>query len=341
MENEEDVYAQVQEFCVNGCNDSAAGYETFRQNPLAIIRLNHRYQDTQHYRLATVSLGLLCVLLLTAVLGISMSYNNGNNELSKTLSLLTDNQTTQMEDILSSYENMTKEKEVLMREIRKLQTNYTRLIKERDQSQSNYINMTGERDQLKTILNFTNKEKDLIQTRFNSLTGDMAQLQTHYNTMADEKYHIQKKIAQLELKISQELGCCPVGWRRLKSRCYYLSSEKKNWSESRENCIREESDLVIIDSKEEQLFLNGLGDNLKFWIGLTDSEQEVAWKWVDGTSPTITFWEQGQPNDFLGDQDCAQFKSFVHSPNRPFIESWSDMICSLTNQWVCESTARV
>uniref|UniRef100_A0A3P8ZAZ3 C-type lectin domain-containing protein n=1 Tax=Esox lucius TaxID=8010 RepID=A0A3P8ZAZ3_ESOLU len=117
-------------------------------------------------------------------------------------------------------------------------------------------------------------------------------------------------------------GCCPVGWRRLKSRCYYLSSEKKNWSESRENCIREESDLVIIDSKEEQLFLNGLGDNLKFWIGLTDSEQEVAWKWVDGTN-------------------CAQFKSFVHSPNRPFIESWSDMICSLTNQWVCESTARV
>lgn len=45
---------------------------------------------------------------------------------------------------------------------------------------------------------------------------------------------------------------CPL-WVSFGPSCYYISSEAKTWEESRKDCQRRNSDLVIINSDEEQV----------------------------------------------------------------------------------------
>ncbi|CAB1328245.1 unnamed protein product [Coregonus sp. 'balchen'] len=81
-----------------------------------------------------------------------------------------------------------------------------------------------------------------------------------------------------------------------------------------------------------QKILNKLGGEMYFWIGLTDSEKEGIWKWVDGTTPTTTqFWREGEPNNAQGGENCAVFNSF--SDNLGNIQSWNDQPCSLLIHW--------
>uniref|UniRef100_A0A8C9WNR5 C-type lectin domain-containing protein n=1 Tax=Scleropages formosus TaxID=113540 RepID=A0A8C9WNR5_SCLFO len=72
---------------------------------------------------------------------------------------------------------------------------------------------------------------------------------------------------------------CPERWNSFK--CYYMSTEQKTWNESQNFCKQKGADLVIINSKEEQGFIDLF--NQPFWIGLSDKETEGTWKWVDGT----------------------------------------------------------
>uniref|UniRef100_A0A3P9J1J0 C-type lectin domain-containing protein n=1 Tax=Oryzias latipes TaxID=8090 RepID=A0A3P9J1J0_ORYLA len=46
---------------------------------------------------------------------------------------------------------------------------------------------------------------------------------------------------------------CPEGWKRFGSSCYYKSTERKNWLDSRSFCQFVGSDLVVVNSKEEQV----------------------------------------------------------------------------------------
>ncbi|KAL7841696.1 hypothetical protein SRHO_G00253870 [Serrasalmus rhombeus] len=74
---------------------------------------------------------------------------------------------------------------------------------------------------------------------------------------------------------------CPHGWRRFKSSCYHVSHNINTWDQGRQDCRRKEADLVIINSREEQIFVSGLASN--FWIGLSVRDHLRQWKWVDGT----------------------------------------------------------
>uniref|UniRef100_A0A674B391 C-type lectin domain-containing protein n=1 Tax=Salmo trutta TaxID=8032 RepID=A0A674B391_SALTR len=71
---------------------------------------------------------------------------------------------------------------------------------------------------------------------------------------------------------------------RFERSCYYISSfyistVKNTWDYARQDCLNRGADLVIINSKEEQVFPEA-------WIGLTDSLTEKTWKWVDSTPLT-------------------------------------------------------
>ncbi|KAM9398472.1 uncharacterized protein ACWYII_031035 [Salvelinus alpinus] len=245
------------------------------------------------FLVAAVYLGLLCVLLLAGIIGLSVYYNRAikdsedkRNNLSQSLSLYKTNATVERDQ---------------------LQTRYNNLTEERDQLQTRYNNLTGERDQL--------------QTRYNNLTEERDQLQTRYNN-------------QLEKDRLQNLLCektCSDGWKKFEYSCYFLSTEKKTWEESRQDCLERGTDLVIINSKEEQEFLFTF--KKRVWIGLTDRETEETLKWVDGTPLTTEYWHEPQPDNAgpTGDEDCVEIRT-DQSP----LEAWNDMSCDLKLNWICE-----
>ncbi|XP_064859752.1 CD209 antigen-like protein E isoform X1 [Oncorhynchus nerka] len=156
----------------------------------------------------------------------------------------------------------------------------------------------------------------------NNATAERDQLQTKYNNLTEEKGHIQAKL----FVMGQH---CQEGWRYFDSSLYFLSTEKKTWEESRQDCKRRGADLVIINSREEQTFVFNL--HLRAWIGLTDSVTEGTWKWVDGTSLTTGYWSAGQPDD-RGQEDCAEIYFRQDDP----VKTWNDDKCGTNHNWICE-----
>ncbi|KAM9399023.1 receptor-type tyrosine-protein phosphatase H-like isoform 3-T4 [Salvelinus alpinus] len=124
---------------------------------------------------------------------------------------------------------------------------------------------------------------------------------------------------------------CPEGWRRFGCSCYYLSTEKKSWEKSRQDCLERGADLVIINSEGEQTFINGFKSVNFVWIGLTDSVTEGTWKWVDGTPLTTPrFWWSGEPDGGTY-QNCGEIY-YTSSGQRV----WRDYDCSFSQEWICE-----
>uniref|UniRef100_A0AAY5EYQ1 C-type lectin domain-containing protein n=1 Tax=Electrophorus electricus TaxID=8005 RepID=A0AAY5EYQ1_ELEEL len=138
------------------------------------------------------------------------------------------------------------------------------------------------------------------------------------------------------------------GWFYFRSKLYYISLEMKTWSEGRQDCNNRGADLVIINSREEQRerasvhlifhtlqphlqeFTVKMVGNSKAWIGLTDTEKEGEWKWVDGTEFTTEYWKENEPNDIDNNEDC------VEQTNK---KGWNDNACSEKQMWICEKSA--
>uniref|UniRef100_A0AAZ3PMF2 C-type lectin domain-containing protein n=1 Tax=Oncorhynchus tshawytscha TaxID=74940 RepID=A0AAZ3PMF2_ONCTS len=195
---------------------------------------------------AAVCLGLLYVLLLAGIIGLSVQYRNVSK-------------------------NSSAERD-------KLQNSYNYLTKERDQLQNSYNNLTKERDQLQNSYNNLTKERDQLQTSNNNLTRERDQLQTSYNNLTKERDQLQTERDFLSGRLTNCKQSCPEGWQKFESSWYFLSEmTEKTWEKSRKDCLERGADLVIINSNKEQEFLFNLKKAV--WIGLTDSVKEGTWKW--------------------------------------------------------------
>ncbi|XP_027001319.2 CD209 antigen-like protein 2 isoform X1 [Tachysurus fulvidraco] len=148
-----------------------------------------------------------------------------------------------------------------------------------------------------------------------------------------EKDKLQEKLS----KIAEELK--KPRWDLFMSSFYYVSAERKNWSDSRAECIKDGADLVIIESKEEQDFINVLRSGKSAWIGLGDQVTEGTWKWVDNTSLTTSYWWSREPNNLNGDEDCVEIGTVPDG--RPVTDSsntWNDHSCHGSLFWICEKS---
>ncbi|XP_065146244.1 C-type lectin domain family 4 member A-like [Paramisgurnus dabryanus] len=104
---------------------------------------------------------------------------------------------------------------------------------------------------------------------------------------------------------------------------YYISTERRTWSDSRRDCEQREANLLIINNKEEQEFVqNATSGRFNYWIGL--SKEGGVWKWVDGTTLKLSFWINRDPGSYS--QNFAVISS----------SGWANRSCDFTTRWICE-----
>uniref|UniRef100_A0A4W5L0P3 C-type lectin domain-containing protein n=1 Tax=Hucho hucho TaxID=62062 RepID=A0A4W5L0P3_9TELE len=170
--------------------------------------------------------------------------------------------------------------------------------------------------------------------------GMLCILQVTLNISLKLAFCTRRVVEERELVVPTRtvLGCTE-GWRLSGSSCYFLSTKRKTWEESRQDCLERGADLVVVNSRSEQKFLTELNRNIdRVWIGLTDRETEGTWKWVDGTPLTTRYWGQNQPDNgavlivHIGEEDCVVINYGYPDP----VNKWNDIACNSQFNWICE-----
>ncbi|XP_067333750.1 CD209 antigen-like protein E [Channa argus] len=180
-------------------------------------------------------------------------------------------------------------------------------------------------------------QKEQLQTRFNDLTNnnsqsqnEVKQLQGQITDMAASNRQLQDEIKKLKKKTKE----CPKGWSRFECSCYFKSTDKRKWSESRSFCQDRGSDLVIINRKEEQEYVANLSKTEESWIGLRTTENKTIstgfqWEWVDESPLKEMFWataELGNATSWFAAVCCDEQGKWTRS-------GYND---NVYKNWICE-----
>ncbi|XP_056282838.1 C-type lectin domain family 4 member M-like [Pseudoliparis swirei] len=255
-----------------------------------------------HHQRLTAGLAVLAVVLLAVDVGLGVYYNK-----------LTDGQ--MVTDISS--------------EVAKLQASYDTIIQSRDEAKKQLAKEISEQQ-------MTKWEIAHQSTR------------TEYYEKMDDQIHIDISALRSHIPMLKE-GCrhCLPGWTFMNSVCYYFAFSEdilpRSWDDAREFCKIQGGDLAVINSRENHLAITRLISGYKdpqstgstdFWIGLTDTEQEGTWKWLDGTRLTEGYWIDGEPNN-QGNEDCVA----TFPKSNPF-QAWNDAPCSYHLKWICQRPPR-
>ncbi|XP_067254080.1 C-type lectin domain family 10 member A-like isoform X1 [Chanodichthys erythropterus] len=139
-------------------------------------------------------------------------------------------------------------------EERELLTKFTNLTEERDKLLSKNKNLTNERDGLLSKNDNLTKQRDQLN---------------------EERNELVKTLNETD------------GWLYYKFSFYFISYEKKSWTESRRYCKERGADLIIINNKAEQEFANKISSHKEFWIGLNE---EDIWKWFQVLGSSRAKW---------------------------------------------------
>ncbi|CAI5679846.1 unnamed protein product [Oreochromis niloticus] len=317
--NEEDKNTNI-----SGNTDNATIYDNYCTEECTQPKLQENTSEDQQQgaefvkqsscRGAVILPGLLCLFLLMGLITLVLLFTQGKSQ-------------WEMEAVMlhKLVDNVTSERN-------QLQTSYNNLTTERDQLQTIFNNLTTERDQLQTIFNNLTTKHDQLQARYNNWTTERDQLQNRSNNLVKERDQLKERLENMTANrndLQRQLQDYQQNWVSSSGSLYQVSSEQKSWEESKQNCLQKSAHLIIINSQEEQNFVNQLKKHL--WIGLTDSQTEGTWKWVDGTQVNTSYWNQGNKEPNGGSQqNCGEIDNYNSN------DSWNDAPCSKEKFWICE-----
>ncbi|KAB0385363.1 hypothetical protein FD755_000319 [Muntiacus reevesi] len=77
-----------------------------------------------------------------------------------------------------------------------------------------------------------------------------------------------------------------VSWWCWGVNCYYFTAETKTWMGCNQTCQSHDSSLLKIDDAEELNLLQPQACQNSYWIGLSFSQMENRWKWIDNGIPS-------------------------------------------------------
>ncbi|MBN3306650.1 CLC4F protein, partial [Amia calva] len=211
-------------------------------------------------------------------------------------------------------------------------------------TEGKYNALKAEKRNLSDTLTALTRLQEALAANYTGLVGTHAALEGSLNALKEENRQLSDARTDLQRQLSdlrtRDCKPCPVGWELNDGKCYFFSTDEKNWDESRDDCVRRGGHLAIIGTEEEQTFIktqiNGFMKvgKKKYWIGLTDAAAEGVWRWVDNT-PLGKFrvWAQNEPDDWRGEntsgEDCVTIEH----------EQWYDASCKHLLKRVCETRA--
>ncbi|XP_076829101.1 uncharacterized protein LOC143475210 isoform X6 [Brachyhypopomus gauderio] len=220
-------------------------------------------------------------------------------------------------------------------------------VKERSRNieklQVERVNLTKELQDLREKTKNLGKEKEDLSVRETSLVSQLSERNRSIEQLLAEKENLTRELQALKDKPVN----CAVGWKLFSRRCYYFSKDQKTWTESRDACIAEGGDLVIINNKEEKDFLQQskpVPGKMDYWIGLTDAVKENDWRWLDGTKRNIKLisWAGTEPdnwndtNKYPDGEDCAVME--LESNGCVLRDAFCDE-ASKKHSYICEAKA--
>ena len=95
-------------------------------------------------------------------------------------------------------------------------------------------------------------------------------------------------------------------------------------------CMDYGSNLVGIESAEEDVFVQHLHHGQPSWIGLNDQANEGVYLWTDGGPVLYTHWAPGVSTPYSENEDC------VESSGRIMKYHWQPSFCDSCREFTCK-----
>ncbi|XP_041926503.1 C-type lectin domain family 4 member F-like [Alosa sapidissima] len=137
---------------------------------------------------------------------------------------------------------------------------------------------SGVKEQLDTL----RMEHTNVTLALNATQADMSETERMLADQKNKNDNLTKEITKLTTEL-QGVRRCAEDWEYHDGSFYHFSSDKKNWTDSKDACVTMGGHLVIINSATEMDFLWNKVQGTDNWIGLTQVQPEGSWHWVDNT----------------------------------------------------------
>ncbi|XP_029595846.1 CD209 antigen-like protein B isoform X2 [Salmo trutta] len=277
---------------------------------------------SQHFGGLAVCLGVLCVLLVSAILPLCVYCEYVDHK----------------DTIIWTLERCRLSKHVLLSTVSTaLSEHNMNLVRELEQLTDEHISLLAANQDLMNLYCKLSVANHILQSDYINVSTENQQLKAERMNLSRDRDGL-----NWTLGVIFQLNNFPVN-----NYCPYEDANTKvpfghlwrTWQGSRQHCKNNNADLVDIGSQEEQEFiLNNTqayyDEDHGYWIGLTDIAEDGQWLWVDGRNQNLTdgFWKI-QP---VWGRDCA-----LTNPNNAPLANWNAASCGQRNRWICESKALI
>ncbi|ELU15854.1 hypothetical protein CAPTEDRAFT_145637, partial [Capitella teleta] len=131
-------------------------------------------------------------------------------------------------------------------------------------------------------------------------------------------------------------GACAAGWNHIGVRCYKYFGSEQQFTDAKKSCISEGAMLAKVHTQEVNdavsEFVRDIGGTSEFWIGLTRTNDQNEWRWMDGASliDDDGKWASNEPGST---ENCAKIKVEADQNQKYF---WFGYTCGHAYSYVCE-----
>ncbi|XP_046699636.1 C-type lectin domain family 6 member A-like isoform X2 [Silurus meridionalis] len=189
--------------------------------------------------------------------------------------------------------------------------------------------------------NETERQYEAQKVKYQQVQKELSECKVTEKLLKMKYHQVHEQIISA-CKENQSYKLCEKGWKSLGLKCYYFSTSKLNWTQSRDDCVKKGGHLVIISSRAEQDCLSSQLQ-ITHWIGLNDLETEGKWMWVNNQSLNetgVTFWfrspkGQNEPDNWTVQDPSGENCASLGNGNGN-IHTWFDASCKTLKKYICE-----